>query len=195
MLIAFSFHIGVKLELITDPSMFEMMERGMFGGICHISKRFARANNPLLGPKYFDPSQPVSFIIYLDANNLYGWAMIQRLPDGGFRWLSNEEIEAMKDKWATLDENSDQGYILEVDLEYPKDLANKHNDYPLAPQRLKVPEKWLSPELRNLLNRYGLDTPNSEKLICHLHGRKNYVVHSRNLAFYLKQGLRVTKVD
>src|SRR5205085_5446835 len=83
---------GVRVELLTDRTMLDMFEKGIRGGIVQIcSQRFARANNKLM-PKY-DKSKPSSFLLYLDANNLYGWAMSQLLPVGGFRWLTDGEVE------------------------------------------------------------------------------------------------------
>ena len=71
--------------------------------------------------------------MYLDANNLYGWAMTQYLPYGGFKWLSKKEIDEFN--LNLVKENSSVGYILEVDLEYPSELYDLHNAYPLAPEK------------------------------------------------------------
>ena len=90
------------------------------------------------------------YIIYWDANNLYGWVMSQCLPTGGFHWVSDEEL-------ATLDvrdiaDDADKGYILEVDLEYPDSLHDVHNDYPLAPERRTIDKKQLSPYSQQLID-------------------------------------------
>ena len=118
---------GVKLELLTDPDKLLLFEKGIRGGVSMIPNRFGQANNKYMGEK-FDSSQPSKFITYLDANNLYGWAMMKPLPVGDFKWMGESELE----NW------EDFPCILEVDLEYPWDLHDLHNDYPLAPERLKI---------------------------------------------------------
>ena len=82
------------IPLITDPEMYRMIQPNIRGRICHASVRYARANNKLMGSLY-DPRQPTSYIMEMDANNLYGWAMSQEMPDGDFKWLSEEECRNM----------------------------------------------------------------------------------------------------
>ena len=166
----------VELELITDYDMYLFIEKGLRGGISMVSKRFAKANNKYL--QDYDPEQPSSYIQYLDANNLYGWAMSQPLPTGNFKWSKTYKTDGAK------------GYILEVDLEYPKELHESHNSYPLAPEKLKVPYEWMSPYQKSLA------TPDvtAEKLIPNLRNKEKYVLHYRNLQLYCDLGMRVTKV-
>ena len=76
---------GLELELLTDPNMLLMFEEGIRGGICHAVHRYAKANNEYM--KNYDKNKESSFIVYLDANNLYGWAMSQKLPVGSFEWV------------------------------------------------------------------------------------------------------------
>ena len=76
-------HINQSIPLITDPEMYRMIQSNIRGGICHASVRSARANNKLMGSLY-DPTKPTSYIIEVHANNLYGWAMSQEMPDGKF---------------------------------------------------------------------------------------------------------------
>ena len=83
----FKAHTGIRLELLTDPDMLLMFERGIRGGITPVVHGYAVANNPYMGDK-FDPDECTSYLQYLDANSLYGWAMSQSLPTGGFRWVS-----------------------------------------------------------------------------------------------------------
>ena len=90
----------------------------------------------------YNENKPSKYIMYLDANNLYGWAMSQHLPTGGFKWLTNEEISNID--LGKYYENSKEGLMLEVDLEYPNDLHEIHNDYPVAPEKLKVSKDMLS---------------------------------------------------
>ncbi|CAF2101616.1 unnamed protein product, partial [Rotaria magnacalcarata] len=99
-----------------------MIEKGIRGGISTITHRYAKANNPYI-PNDYDENKPNSYISYLDANNLYGWAMSQSLPTGNFKW-SRKDINAILE----TTNNSKKGYILEVDLEYPKELHALHND-------------------------------------------------------------------
>ena len=103
---------GVELELLTDLDMHLFIERGMRGGITMVGKRYAKANNPLI--EGYNPAEPTNYITYLDANNLYGWAMSQPLPKSGFHWkrVMPTEEQIMKMKW-----NAKKGWILEVDLE------------------------------------------------------------------------------
>ena len=81
----------VQLELLSDPDMLLMIESGIRGGIAKMSHRHAKANNEYMGTK-FDPAEESEFISYLDANNLYGWAMSKQLPTSGFKWMTNNEL-------------------------------------------------------------------------------------------------------
>ena len=117
----------VKLELLSDADMLLMFEKGIRGGVATISNRYAAANNKYMGDKY-DPGLPFKYITYLDANNLHGWAMSKPLPTHGFEWMTEAELE----NWKNF------SCILEVDMEYPIGLHDLHNDYPLAPESLKV---------------------------------------------------------
>ena len=94
-----------------------MVEEGIRGGICHSIHRYARANNKYM--KNYDENKESSYIQYLDANNLYGWAMSQKLPVNGFKWV-NDVTEINEEFIKNYDENSDKGYILEVDIKYLK---------------------------------------------------------------------------
>ena len=110
---------NVKLELLTDYDMLLMVEEGIRGGICHMIHRHERANNKYM--KNYDKYKESSYIQYLDANNLYGWAMSQKLPKNGFKWI-NDVTEIDEEFIKNYDEDSDNGYILEVDVKYPKKL-------------------------------------------------------------------------
>ena len=153
-------HSKVNLELLTDPDMLLMFEKGIRGGISMISNRHGRANNKYMKEK-FDSSQPSKFVPYLDANNLYGWAMMKPLPVGDFHWMTGDEL------WNWMEFPC----VLEVDLEYPEELHDFHNDYPLAPERIKI-------------NKV-------EKLIPTLGDKQKYVLHRENLKLYLSLGLKL----
>ena len=136
---------------MADIDMFQFIENGMRGGISYIANRYGKANNKYM--KSFDEKEPSNYIMYLDANNLYGWAMSQYLPTGGFKWLSEKQIKNLD--LAKYNENSKKELILEVDLEYQTKLHNLHNNYPLAVEKIKV--------TRDMLSEYS--KKNAEKLI------------------------------
>ena len=102
----------------------------------------------------YDEKKPSKYIMYLDANNLYGWALSQYLPYGLFKWLSNEELNNID--LGKYKEDSNDGLILEVDLEYPKDLHELHNDYPLAPEKVKVSKDMLSEYCNKISEKYKI---------------------------------------
>ena len=160
---------GVKLELLTD--MLLMVEKGISGGICHAIYSYVKANNNYM--KDYDKNIESSYLMYLDANNLYGWAMSQKLPVDGFKWIK-KLFEFNEDFIKNYDEDSNKGYFLEVDVEYPKNLYNLHSDLPFLPERLKI-EKC-------------------NKLVCNVYDKKNYVVHIKALKQALNHGLILKKV-
>ena len=129
---------GVKLEKISNIDKYLFIEKGLRGGISYIAKRHAKANNKYT--ENYDPKKPSTFITYLDMNNLYGWAMSEYLPYGGFKWLKNVD----KFDVNLISKKSDTGYFLEVNLEYLDELHELHNDYPLAPEKLAVSSDMLS---------------------------------------------------
>ncbi|GFW42849.1 transposable element Tcb1 transposase [Trichonephila clavipes] len=120
----------VRSELLTDIDMHLFIEKGIRGGVAMISHRYAKANNAYLSN--YDSKLPSSYIIYLDANNLYGWAMSQHLPTHDFSW-AEEDVNFMN-----VPDDSEIGYIFEVDLEYPDELHDLHNSYPLAPEKIEI---------------------------------------------------------
>ena len=180
----------IKLELMTDVDMFQFIEKGMRGGTSYIANRYGKANNKYM--KTYDKKAPSKYIMYLDANNLYGWAMSQYLPTGGFRWMTTKQID--KIDLSKYNENSKKGLILEVDLEYPKELHDLHNDYPLAPEKVKVTENMLSEYAKNIAEKYKISTGLVHKLIPTLSKKEKYVLHYRNLQLYIDLGLKLTKV-
>ena len=171
-------YTAIELELLTDYDQHLFIEKGLRGGISMTSKRHAKANNP--GVPGYDPSEEHNHIMYYDANNLYGWAMSQPLPYSGFEWVDKPPTEPGK------------GCILEVDLDYPAELHESHNDYPLAPERLKVKKEWLSGYQANLLEDDNI--LNTEKLVPNLMDKTKYVLHYRNLQLYLSLGMKLKKI-
>lgn len=162
----------VQLELISDLEIYELLEKGIRGGLAQCSLRNARANNKYL--PNFDDSEESTFLIYLDCNNLYGYAMTKKMPISDFRFLSPAEVYAIN--ITNVPDNSDYGYILEVDLSYPDHLHKHHRDLPFAP------EKFIPP---------GSKTP---KLIASLYDKFKYVIHYVHLKECLKNGLVLKKI-
>ena len=181
---------NIKLELMTDIDMFQFIEKGMRGGTSYIANRHGKANNRYM--KTYDEKAPSKYIMYLDANNLYGWAMSQYLPTGGFKWLAKNQID--KIDLAKYKEDSNKGLILEVDLEYPKELHDLHNDYPLAAEKVKVNKDMLSNYCQEIANKFKVSTGLVHKLIPTLSNKEKYVLHYRNLQLYTDLGLKITKV-
>ena len=145
---------GVELELLTDYDMLLMIEEGIRGRICHAVHRYAKANNRYM--KDYDESKESSYIQYLDANNLCGAAMSEKLPMNGFKWVN--DISGINKKIVkSYDKNSSKGYILEVNVDYPSKLHKLHSDMPFLPERIKIDK--------------------TQKLVCNLHDKKKYVVH------------------
>ena len=176
-----------KLDLITDPDMYLMIENNMRGGIATISHRHAVANNPQL--EGYDPDKPHSYITYLDANNLYGTAMSEPLPVGNFRFLSEQEISDFD--VMTVPADGPVGYILECDLSYPEHLHDEHSDYPMAPEHVTVTFDMLSDYAREIVDR---NWKASQKLVPNLRDKTKYVCRHRSVQFYMEQGLIITKI-
>ena len=156
---------GIRLELLTDPDMLLMFEQGIRGGITQVVHKYASANNKYMGDK-FNPSEDTTYLQYLDANNLYGWAMSQPLPTGRFKW-----VDVNPNEISELATRTDKGYLLEVDVSYPKELHNQHNDLPFMSERMEI---------------NGV-----EKLVPNLRDKKNYVIHIQALNQALQHGLRL----
>ena len=164
---------GIRLELLLDPDMLLMFERGIRGGITQSVHRWAAANNPYMGSEY-DKSKPTKYLQYLDANNLYGWAMSQSLPTGGFRWIKLDHRNP-KTIVEELVEKKDRGYLLEVDVAYPRELHDSHNDLPFMCNRMKI---------------NGV-----EKLIPNLYYKRKYIIHIKALKQAIDHGLVLVGKD
>ena len=163
---------GVQLELLHNENMLLMFEKGIRGGISIISNRYGEANNKYM--KDFNKNKLSKFLMYLDANNLYGWAMSQKLPTGGFKWLTDKEINNLYNN-QILQVWEKTPCILEVDLQYPEETHDLHNDYPLCPERVKCDK--------------GV-----EKLIPNLRDKTKYIIHYKNLIQCLQQGMKLKKI-
>ena len=142
----------VKLELLTDNDMLLIVEKGIRGGICHAIHRYSKANNKYI--KNYDENEESSYIQYLDASNLYGWAMSQKLPVSGFKW--EKDMPKFTEEFIkNYDEDSDKGYILEVDVKYLKQLHDLLSDLPFSPERMKIDK--------------------CKKLVCNLYNKEKYL--------------------
>ena len=117
----------------------------------------------------FNPKSENIYLQYLDVNNLYGWAMPQRLSTGGFKWTDVNPNEISE-----LATRTDKGYVLEVDVSYPKELHNSHNDLPFMCERMEI---------------NGV-----EKLVPNLREKKNYIIHIQALKQALQHGLRLDRI-
>ena len=118
--------------------------------------------------------------------------MSQPLPMDSFAWLTEDEFDGLD--ISNVPEDSDIGYILEVDLEYPAELHDLHSDFPLCPEKLKVTDDMLSPYCQQLKEDLALKEPSIGKLIPNLHNKTRYILHYKNLKLYLDLGMKLTKV-
>ena len=147
---------NVNLELLTDVDMLLMIEAGIRGGMCQSTHRYAKANNKYM--KNYDKSIESSYLMYLDPNNLYGCTMSKKLPLNGFKWES-DLLRFNEEFIKNYNENSDTGYFLEVDIEYPKQLWSSYKDLPFLPEGRKL-EKV-------------------ENLVYSIEDKEKYVIHIR----------------
>ncbi|CAH2108775.1 unnamed protein product [Euphydryas editha] len=157
----------IELELLTDFDKIAFIRAGIRGGVSQCSNRYTKANNQYLTS--YDETKCKSFLAYFDANNLYGWAMSQYLPVGGFEWVD-------PDTNFNIPDTSEYGFILEVDLKYPDELHDLHSDLPLCPENICVGNT------KNI------------KLVPNLNNKTKYKIHYRNLKQCLKLGIQLQKV-
>jgi hypothetical protein len=155
----------IQLELIHDVDMYQFIEKGLRGGVSNIAHRYSKAYNKYM--KDYDESKPSSYIMYLDANNLYGWAMSQLLPTGNFKWEKGNVNLAEYTR-----DDAKRGIILEVDLEYPNELHDLHNGYPLAPESEKVDVLELSEYCTKIKDKFNIPNNQIRKLIPTLNNNK-----------------------
>jgi hypothetical protein len=159
----------VKLELLTDIDQIMFIERGIRGGLSQCSKRHAKANNKYM-INFDETSEPI-FLMYNDINNQYGFAMSQPLPTGGFEW-----VEDVKNFDFNVSVDNPKGYILEVDLKYPKAIHDSHCDVPFCPEHRAPPNS------------------REKKLLATVYDKTRYILHYRNLQQALENGLELIKI-
>ena len=170
---------NVELELLTDYDMLLMVEEGIRSGICHSIQRYAKVNNKYM--KNYNNNEESTYIQYLDANNLYGWAMSKKLPVNEFKWIDNDKTAEPSTKYVrneefikNYNENNDKGYIFEVDVKYRNRLHKLHSDLPFLSERMEVNK--------------------CKKLVCNLFDKKKYVAHINTLKQALNHGLKFKKI-
>ena len=156
----------------------------MRGGISYIAKRHSKIKN-------CDNKENKS-IIYWDAKNLYGWGMNQPLPHGGFDWLNEKEINDFC--LNSISENSSIVYFLEVDFQYPSELHDYRNDYPLAPEKLEISSDMLSKYCVDIVDKYGIKVGGVNKLVPNLRDKSRYIACYRNHQLYLSLGMNLSKI-
>ena len=138
----------------------------------------------------YDSNKPSTFITYVDKNNLYGWSMSEYVPYEEFKWLENvDEFDVN-----SINEKSEIGYFLEVDHEYPDQLRELHNDYPLAPEKLPVSSDRFSKYCKEIADKNDIKVGYVKKLIPNLRNKTKYVLHYRNLQLYLFLGMKLIKI-
>ena len=181
----------VHLEQITDIDKYIFIERGIRGGISMITHRYAKANNKYMGDKY-NPNEENSYIMNLDANNLYGGGMIEKLPISDFEF---DDVERNVEYLKNFNADEEDCIIVEYDCKYPNELHDSHNSYPLAPESLNIKNNMLSPYQQNQLKIHNeINMENITKLTPNLYDKTKYVSHIKNLQYYMSKGLVVTKI-
>ena len=188
---AFLRHSSLTLELLSDINQYLFIIKGIRGGMSMVSKRHAVANNKYV--EGYNSSKSSSFILYLDANNLYGRAMQEYLPWKNFEWMSPHQLNYDFSK--RLEPEGEVGCIIQCSLEYPVALHDYHSDYPLAPIKKSIPYGMLSPVARMICDKHKLKrTTNVEKLLATVEDKDFYILHYRNLQLYVSLGIRVKKI-
>lgn len=185
----------VRLELITDTNMYEMINDGIRGGYSAAALAYAVANNPLMKTHPYNPAEKKVWLMMFDIVNQYGCCMLGHLPVSNFSFL--EDPTVMTEEFiSSIPADGDDGYLLEVSLEYPESLHDAHNCFPLAPEHYQTQLEDLSEEQRQTYTKiYGKETyKGSSKLVTTLHDKEKYVVHYRALQLYLQLGLRLKAV-
>jgi hypothetical protein len=187
---------GIALFPLEQSHFHRYFELAIRGGLSLVSRRIVTANIP--SSTSFDKTLPPCHISYLDINSLYAWAMQQPLPFDSFRWVEEESTEwenvvsRVNESSSSTHTSTTGGYYLEVDLSYPRELHDMHNDFPLAPHKMTVESAQLSPHLLTLAPDYN--PSRVDKLVTTFLPRKNYRVHFLTLQFYIKHGMKIDKV-
>ena len=182
----------VNLQLVTDPDISLFIDEGLLGGVSMARNPHLSANNEEL-PDY-DATEEKTWLLLVDCNNQYGWAMSQPLPTGGFSWV--EDTSKFTAQFiSNLRDDETIGFYLEVDLEYPKQLHSKHDQYPLAPEHISITSKMLSSDQIEMAEKLDVKIGGGKKKLClTLLPKIRYKCHYRNLRQYISLGMVLTKV-
>ena len=161
----------VEFELILDPDLFILFEKGIRGGVSYISNSYNKTNNKYL--KSYDPKQESKQIIYLDVNNIYAYTMSKFLPTSRFKWRDPKELDLNKYMIS-----SSKGCVLEVYLEYSKEL---HDDCPLTPNKTEIKTEILPNYQLKIADFYNIPVGNVKILVLKFFGKEKYVFYYENL--------------
>ena len=176
---------GVKLELISDLKVLDIIERSRRGGLCFVgSKRHVVANNKYMDT--YDADKESNYLMYLDANNLHGWAMVQSLPHDEVRLNTEVTLEEI----LTAEDEGEVGYVVECDLHFPTEIHDKLKHYPPAPENMVPEDEWLSEYQLSLKSKFQIKAK-TKKLVPHLMDHNNYCIHYRNLKYLVGLGVQI----
>ena len=178
-------HTGIRLEQIHDPSMVPLFEQSIRGGVSFVNNRYEKIEET-----------DNDCILYIDANNLYGFAQKLMLPYGDYKWVSRSRIHSFD--WLRMTPYQSKGYCIDVDLEFPDDCHEKLDDFPFAPHHEDINFEMLSPYSKKvqeqLLGQRQSKNYTSKKLVTGLNPRRRYFCHYLTLQLYLRHGAKITKI-
>ena len=181
-------HTKQILEIVKDVDISLFIDSAMLGGV-------SQANHPIYKSGRCEKTNQLHHLMLLDVNNQYGHAMCQALPVGGFSFLPSEEVNSWDgNKILSIPDDDDHGYFLEVDLIYPQELHELHDEYPLAPEHYLTKVSDLSEYQHKMRESHNLKMGKHPKLCLTLFDKVKYKLHYRNLKQYLQLGLRIGKI-
>jgi len=183
-------------ELLTDINMYNLFQNNIRGGITSEFKRYVKANNKYLPEDEQDKTKPSNYILYVDANNLYGYGMKQYLPYSDFKWLDDVSKFYDTNNIISISDTNTTGYVFDINLIYPQELHDLHNNYPIAPENINITYDMLSDYNKQYLESESIKLSNNNIKLCpNLNNKKNYVCHYRHLKLLLQLGLKIEKIN
>ncbi len=179
---------GVELELISDQKILDIFEKSKRGGLTFVgSKRYVKANNQHIAG--YDPKTKSTYLLYVDANNLYGWAMSQALPKKDLAFSNETSLETI----LNTEDEAETGYMVEIDIKFNKEIHERLKQMPPCPESLAPKEEWFS-DYQRLVMKETKSNTKCKKLVPHLKEHLNYCIHYRNLKYIEKLGVTLGKV-
>ena len=188
----------IELDLNSDQDMYLFLMDSIRGGICQIIKKYSKADNKCTRIQHNEWNDKKikkkfknklkannlnKYLLYLDANNLYGYSMSQKLPYKNFKWSNDSSLDKI------------QTGIDEVDISIPKELQYKFKDYPLCPEIKSIPENNLSEYQEYLNNKLNIKyNEKDKKLILDFSTKKNYKICYKKLEYYIQLGIKIDKI-